>query len=176
MKTNKETTAMLKKCITILAFAIAAVMPAAPAAAWEQVCMKLPLWKSWYSGTFHVVYDFHTHLGVIPNSFYVSKTHSSTQLPDALGGSTDVRADGQIDSATLRVNNTKCVDISRIRNGDAFFVYIKPDVGNAAALCETHPSNPEKWYIQTSRPYRTLNYESWGGVAHPKCKFTHESN
>ena len=164
---------MLKK-IAVLAFAAAAMLPAAPAGAWEQVCMKLPLWKTWFSGNFHIVYDFHTYLGELPDSYYVRETRSSTALPEELNASSRVRADGYIKSSSMHVNQTKCVDISEISQGDAFFLYFQPDLGKAV-LCETHHSNPDKWYHQTNRPYRTLNYESTGSAAHPKCRYTHES-
>ena len=78
---------MLKK-IAVLAFAAAAMLPAAPAGAWEQVCMKLPLWKTWFSGNFHIVYDFHTYLGEIPGSYYeAGRRGSHRPCPRELNGS-----------------------------------------------------------------------------------------
>ena len=166
---------MLKKA-AVLTFAVAAMLPAAPAGAWEQICMKLPLWKTWYAANFHVVHSFHTNRGNdIPNSYYVPERRASMKLPDELGGTYNSRADGHIKSPDIIVTQTRCVDITEIPDGEPFFVYIHPHAGNAA-LCETHRSNPNKWNHQQNRPYRTLHYESWGGAAHAKCKFTRESN
>ena len=167
---------MLKK-ITVLAFAIAAVLPAAPAGAWEQVCMKLPLWKTWFSGTFHVVYDFPTTPGGdLPGKYSIRgmSKFSTQRVPGELEGNSDIIASGHIDSPGMHVNQTKCVDIREIPEGNPFIVYFDAHFG-IGALCETHQSNPEKWYHQTNRPYRTLNYESTGTTLHVKCKYTHES-
>ena len=164
---------MLKK-IAVLAFAVAAALPAAPAGAWEQVCMKLPLWKAWISGNFHVVYDFSTHLGKLPLS-YQEPGASRMSIPGELRGDTRVPpARGHVGSSTIHVNQTRCANISEIPQGKPFFIYFSPHLGTPA-LCETHSSNPDKWYHQTNRPYRTLNYESTGTTLHTKCRFTHES-
>ena len=166
---------MLKK-IAVLAFAAAAMLPAAPAGAWDQVCMNLPLWKTWFSGNFHVVYDFSTALGEIPGSYYPEERGSrgSIGLPKELNGSLNVRANGQIRSSSVHVNQTKCVDISKIPQGEPFIVYFHADFGRAV-LCGTHRSNPDKWYHQTNRPYRTLNYKSTGTSLNTRCEYTHES-
>ena len=165
---------MLKK-IAVLAFAAAAMLPAAPAGAWDQVCMKLPLWKAWISGNFHVVYDFPTYLGKIPDSYRVWAPGGGHEvIPRALGGDSRLLAEGHIGSSTIHVNQTRCVDISKILQGKPFFIYFSPHLGTAT-LCETHSSNPDKWYHQTNRPYRTLNYESTGTTGHARCRFTHES-
>ena len=166
---------MLKK-IAVLAFAAAAMLPAAPAGAWDQVCMKLPLWKAWFSSNFHIAYDFPTASGKIPGSYYTKKTgrRGAIDLPKGLNGSRDISANGRIDSPSVHINQTKCADISEIPQGKPFIVYIHPHSGNPA-VCETHHSNPDKWYYQTNRPYRTLNYETTGVAGRPKCRYTHES-
>ena len=171
--TNKETIATLKKA-AILAFA-AAMLPAAPAGAWDQICMKLPLWKTWYAANFHVVHSFHTNAGDIPNAYYMPERRASMKLPNELGGTYNSRADGRIKSPGIAVNQTKCVDITEIPDGEPFFVYIHPPLRKRRPP-QNHHSNLDKWNHQQNRPYRTLNYESWGGVAHAKCKFTRESN
>ena len=162
---------MLKK-IAVLAFAAAAILPAAPAGAWDQICMKLPLWKAWVSGNFHVVYSFPTSSGKVPSSYYTNNT--AALLPKSLQGSDRVHARGHVGSSSIHVNQTRCVNISKIPHGDAFILYFEPHLGTAA-LCETHHSNPNKWYNQTNRPYRTLNYETTGAAGAPKCRYTHES-
>ena len=167
---------MLKK-IAILAFAAAAMLPAAPAGAWDQVCIKLPLWKTGFTGNGRVVYDFPTASGEIPGSYYPKKGGAQLRplsLPNDLKGSADVIAQGEVRTPTIHVNQTKCVNISRIPQGKPFIVYFYPDFGKAV-LCETHRSNPDKWNHQQNRPYRTLNYESTGTSLNAKCKFTRES-
>ena len=170
---------MLKK-ITVLAFAAAAMLPAAPAGAWDQVCMKLPLWKTWFSANFHIVYDFSTASGrryPTPTVCGRQKTGRRGAIDHPQGrweGTGDISANGRIDSPSIHVNQTKCADISEIPEGRPFIVYIHPHSGHPA-LCETHRSNPDKWYHQQTRPYRTLNYESTGVAGRPTCKFARES-
>ena len=167
---------MLKK-ITVLAFAAAVLLPAAPAEAWEQVCMKLPLWKTWFAGYGRVVYDFPTASGEIPSAYRPKKGGAQLRLhrlPNDLNGSADVVAEDQVRTPTIHVNQTKCVNISKVAQGKPFIVYFHPDFGRAV-LCGTHQSNPDKWYHQTNRPYRTLNYETTGTTFNATCRFTHES-
>ena len=167
---------MLKK-IAVLAFAAAAILPAAPAGAWDQVCMNLPLWKTWFAGSGYVVYDFPTASGKIPGSYYPEKEGARLRplpLPKDLNGSADVIAQDQVRTSTIHVNQTKCVNISKIPQGKPFIVYFLPDFGKAV-LCGTHHSNPDKWYHQTNRPYRTLNYETTGTTFNAKCVYARES-
>ena len=156
---------MLKNLIAFAVVFAAMLAPAAPAAAWGQVCMKLPLWKTWFAG----------HLTVVP--VYEPEKGAESLLPS--GGyplyERHVPAPNEIVSRRIQVNQSKCVDIRTIPYGTPFIVYIHVVEGKAR-LCETHPDNPEQWYVRTDRPYRTLWYEAWGASMHPKCKFVYESN
>ena len=158
---------MLKKIIPAVAVAAAMLLPAAPAAAWEQVCMKLPLWKTWFAlESFHVAYEFDPSIGR-PTGYHV---HEEVE------GSRHNPAAGNIRGPYIAVNQSKCVDISGLAEGTEMMIYIAVSGVTKYRVCETHPANPDWWYVQSDRPYRTLWYEAWGSTANPKCKFTYESN
>ena len=165
---------MLKKFIPIVFAAAAVMLPTAPAAAWEQVCMKLPLWKTWFAGTLNVLHGFRAG-DEIPSS-YVGPDGVLQPVPAELHNSQGHnRADGLITSGSIRVNQSKCVDISGVAEGEPFLVYVDIGTYRGARICATHPSNPDWWYLQTRRPYRTLWYEAWGDAGSPKCAFKHEA-
>ena len=180
---------MLKKIIPIAFAAAAMLLPAAPAAAWEQVCMKFPFGKAWYAGYLVVVHGFIPHS--LPTMVLLSGTlvHGKKERLKpgigtnrnnrAIAGRENIAVGGKIVSGRIHAAQTRCVDISEIPEGDPFIVYVDtaetgPD--GAAHLCETHSSNPNGWYLQTNRPYRTLHYDAWGASWAPRCKFTHEYN
>ena len=168
---------MLKKILPFI-FAFAAMaLPVNGAAAWERVCMKLPLWKTGYAAKLVVVHGFPTEDG-IPTHQDIPGTSRDAPLPESLGGNSRngrVVAAGGVSSGVFAVNQGRCVDITGIPEGAPFIVYVQPE-GGTARLCETHPSNPDPWYLQTTRPYQTLQYEAWGTTFNAKCKFTHEFN
>ena len=176
---------MLKKIpplmLAVLTALTLALAPAQDAAAWSKVCVKLPLWKAWFSATFHVAYDFNTGRG-IPSTYLddsVSNNRKWRSLPNALKGNKSSGARGLINSGQFAVNSSRCVDIREIPNGQPFIVYVRPAVGQSsphgpAVVCETHRSNPNPWYFQQNRPYQELWYDSWGATWAPRCKFTHE--
>ena len=156
---------MLKKLIPLAFAAAAALLPTSPAAAWEEVCMKLPLWKTWFAAHLTAVPVYNPDRGVdrlMPTRGYpLYERH--------------VPAPNEIVSRRIQVNQSKCVDIRTIPYGTPFIVYAHV-VEGTPRLCDTHPHNPEKWYVRTNSPYRTLWYEAWGSSSNPKCKFVYESN
>ena len=156
---------MLKKFAILIFAAAAMLLPAAPAAAWGEVCMKLPSWKTWFAG----------HLTVVP--VYDPERGADRLLPSRGYPLYErhVPAPNEITSRRILVNQSKCVDIRTIPYGTPFIVYIHVVEGKAR-LCETHPSNSDPWYHRTDRPYRKLWYEAWGTSSNPKCKFVYESN
>ena len=167
---------MLKKIVPFIFAVAAALLPAAPAAAWEQVCMKLPLGKAAFAATFTVVHGFWAHWG-IPNAYNVPGERLRRPVPPELNPYEGHNpADGAIVSGSIVVNKSKCVDISGVENGEPFIVYVDSGWYGAIRLCETHRNNPDKWYFQQNRPYRTLWYEAWGVASSPKCAFVRESN
>ena len=168
---------MPKKIIPLVfAFALA-VLPVNGAAAWERVCMKLPLWDTGYAAKFVVIHGFPAAEG-LPTHQDLPGTSRDAPLPETVGGDTRngrrVVAAGGVSSGVFIVNQTRCVDITGIAEGTPFIVYVAPEGGHAR-LCETHRSNPDPWYFQTSRPYRALNYEAWGTTFNAKCEFKYES-
>ena len=167
---------MLKKLLP-LAVALAAMLaPTAPAAAWERVCMKLPLGKAAFSATLNVLHGFKTEWG-IPNSYDVpGKSHRGGVPRELRAPDYHNPADGLITSGVIAANRSACADISAFPPGTPFVVYVDPTWAGNARVCATHPSNPDPWYLQTNRPYSTLWYEAWGAVWSPKCEFKYESN
>lgn len=167
---------MLKK-IAAFAFAFvfaAALSPVRPAAAWDEICVHMP-WGTWYSGKFHVVHDFFTFSGELPGSYQDSSGRHYNGLPKELGGSYRVRAQGFLSSPSLSVGRSACVSARDIPDGQAFFVYIQADIG-AAALCSTHHTNPNQWYLQQRRPFRQIWWQVGGGVRNPHCNYWMETN
>ena len=168
---------MLKKLPSLILAAAMMAFPAAPASAWERVCMKLPLWKTGYAAKFAVIHGFPAEQG-IPTHQELPGTSRNAPLPESLGGDTrnnrSVVARGGVTSGVFAVNQTRCVDITGIAEGTPFIVYVAPEGGHAR-LCETHRSNPDPWYIQTNRPYSALHYDAWGTTFNPKCKFVYEA-
>lgn len=167
---------MLKK-IAALAFALAVTQPLAPSAkAWDEVCVHFPIWKAAFLGNFGVVHGFSTAYGRIPNSYHDPDTNSFWKLPDDLGGWHGIRAGGAIMSGTFGANDTRCVSIRHLPEGEPFFVFVDPDGNPAAALCSTHGSNPNQWYLQQNRPYRKIWWEAGGAVWSPYCNYWRETN
>ena len=165
---------MLKNFIAFAVVLAATLAPAAPAAAWERVCMKLLLGKAWFAAeNLTVLHGFDPDLGY-PNSYLVDGV-ASGWVPESLGRSGNYNpAEGASISTSFAVNQSRCVDISGVEVGKPFMVYLTVDNG-PARNCETHSSNPNWWYVQTERPYRTLWYEAQGSVWTPKCKFVYEN-
>ena len=168
---------MLKKLSVFVVVLAAALAPVSPAAAWQQVCMKLPLGKAAFSATLNVVHGFNPALG-IPTAYRAHGQNYHHGLPGELGPFERPNpANGLITSnGYILANQSKCVDISEVPEGDYFIVYVDPSWNGNARLCATHPSNPHRWYAQTRRPYHTLWYEAWGAVWSPECEFKYESN
>ena len=164
---------MLKK-ITPLMLAVLTTLALAPlqeAAAWQRVCMKLPLWQTWFAAHFHVIVGFDTSDGRLPGAegYYLRN-----QLPKELGGDPEKYAWGSPrKSPSFRVNQSRCVSIEHVADGEPFFVYVQAAVGKAV-VCKTHHTNPNPWYHQQNRPYQELWYKAWGTSGHPRCEFTHE--
>ena len=167
---------MLKKFVPFVFAFAAMLLPTAPAAAWDEVCMKLPLGKAAFSATLNVLHGFRAEWGV-PSAYDIPGERYRGGVPSELGPSQSHNpADGLITSGSIVANKSKCVDISGVREGEPFIVYVDPGWSGSARICATHPSNPDRWYFQTRRPYRTLWYEAWGAVWSPKCEFKYESN
>ena len=157
---------MLKKLIPVAAAAVAMLTPTAPAAAWDEVCIHLPLWRvGYYLESFTVAHGFDPQRG------------RPTEHPinyDVAGNRTNP-SNGVIVSEDIAVNQSRCVDISGVPEGEAMMMYI--EVGNGpAVVCGTHSSNPNWWYEQTDRPYRRLWYEATRTVWNPVCSYVRESN
>ena len=168
--------------------------PVHPAAAWDEVCMRLPLWKTGFAAHFHVVHAFNGEQPGLPIAVWrivqSPDDHEwgeyvipSIQRNIINGGdlfNSDKLAYGQIQSPDIRVNQTRCVNITGLRPNEPFFVLLNVHgkSGRYYLYCDIHPSaaavNP--WYNQTDRPYRKINFEARGVVGNPKCEFTHESN
>ena len=172
---------MLKKCIPLVFAAVAALAPVRAANAWDEVCVKLPLWKTWFSAKFAVVHDFDQSAdGSLPAKHPLSPGSRPHDFSDVIPNSTDTDAKSAVYSGKIAVNQSRCVDISGIPNGEPFFVFVLVDSASISSssgvVCETHPSNPNRFYNQQNRPYSKMWFESWGPVWGPKCKFTNESN
>ena len=173
---------MLKKTASLIFAALASLTltlaPARDAAAWDRVCVHLPLWKTAYSGRFHVIHSFKGAPGKVPNAVFVGSgaERALHALPE-FGRRTDriwsARANGQITSGNLSASKSGCVDIRGIPNGQPFFVYIYPSLGKPA-LCDPRGNNPNPWYVQQDRPRKELWHHAWGGVRSAKCEWRHE--
>ena len=167
---KKITPLMLAVLTTALTLALA---PAQDAAAWQRVCMKLPLWKAWYSAKFYVVYDFDTRNGRLPGLMLSKAGHVRIPLPSNLGGDPEKLAQAFRVSPTFAVNQSRCVSIKHLSYGSPFLVYVQV-AGGTAAVCETHHTNPNPWYRKQKRPYKDLWYDAWGASLHPRCAFVRE--
>ena len=178
----KKITPFLLAVLTALTLALA---PAQNAAAWDRVCMHFPLWKTWYAGRFYVTHTFQGRPGKVPNSVYLGSGYRVRVRLPHFGRETDpapnAHANSQIVSSDISANKSACVDIRGIPNGQPFFVHVgsffggSGPTGEGNVLCKTHRSNPNPWYTQQNRPYKTLWYHAWGVVRSPKCEFKHES-
>ena len=145
---------IIRAVAPVLAALALTVAPVAPAGAWDQICVKLPLWKTWFAARFVIPYGFRPEIN--PRTNIVSQKKHSTRV--------------------LNANESQCVDITNIQPGELFYVKVFPLEGKGI-VCDTHPSNPKDYYAQTGdRPYTTLHYEAWGTSLHPRCKFIRESN
>ena len=164
---------MLKKLSVFVVVLAAALAPVSPAAAWEQVCVKLPRGKAAFSANFTVVHTFWTPWGL--PSQYTLPDGRTERLPGRLRPSQRRNVGYGVESSSIAAGQSRCVDIAGVAQGDPFIVFIDPGLGKHT-LCATHPSNPDRWYFQTNRPYRTLWYEAWGAIWSPKCEFKYESN
>ena len=171
---------MLKKIAAILTFAVAALMPVAPAAAWDEVCVHFPLWKTAFAGDFAVVYDYDFRGTGLPSHF-PSRRYSPSggnlpiTTPHHLINYKSKPATVATISGTFGAGKTRCVTIGKIRNGQDFTVFVRTTLGTVAH-CSTHSSNPNKWYTQQQRPFRKIWWQSWGVVGSPTCQYWRETN
>ena len=182
----------MKKTLTTLALSLFLSMLTAPTAvAWDKVCVRLPLGKSWLVPQLHVVSHFPAwdtrrniqldHLPGVANGESHHNDRSGSRydydIPSGFGVDRGVRASGPLKrTGNILAGQSKCLDISDLPNGTAFFAYVSTTFagGERHALCSTHSSNRFRYYLQTERPYREMWYESWGAEWSPNCEFTHE--
>ena len=172
-------TVMLKKFIPAIVAAVFALTPVHTADAWDEVCVHFPLWKTWFSGKFIVVSGFDSENDSLPAKFGPN-LNRPRDFSDLIDNTTDDTARGAVYSSKMVVNQSRCVSIRDVDVDERFFVFILADSASISSsvgvVCETHSSNPNRFYHQTNRPYRKIWFESWGAVWSPKCKYTHESN
>ena len=166
---------MLKKITAAVVLTLSLTFTPA-AVAWDEVCMKLPIWHTWFAADFYVVYDFPAIPGGrLPYYYYDTGRKSNYWLPPGVGDEKSLVAKGRIKSDNIAAGGSKCVSLAPVAQGKPFFVYVQTRVFTGYDLCSTHSSNPEKWYHQTNRPYRQLWYKSTGVAGAPKCEYTHEA-
>lgn len=171
---------MLKKIIVSAAFAFAAVLPAPPAVAWDEVCVHFPQWKTWYTGHFSVVHDHSFHkFGMpshIPDSFNRDLDRDFAVAAPRHTVKRGARpADHALHSDNFGMNSSRCVDIRHIPEGEGFAVYVRTSTG-PLAHCATHRSNPDMYYKQAKRPHRKIWWRGTGVAWSPSCHFWRESN
>ena len=163
---------MLKKTAAVVFAAAWSLAPAQTAAAWNEVCVKFPLWKTAFVGHFTVVHDHHMERAMprrIPDR---GKDGVVSDAPKhtITRGSRSAREG--IHSGNFAANQSRCVDIRRIPEGRPFAVYVR---ANGVAHCATHESNPRMYYKQRPGKFRhnQIWFEGWGVDGYPSCKFSH---
>ena len=175
---------MLKKIIPITVAAVAMLLPVAPAAAWDEVCLHLRgSARTWFIGQLNIVHGFDAARGN-PSSYPPPRPRLTIDLREKRvfmpwlngGGEADPNpAETRLRSGNISANRTACESIAHLRPGEPFLVFLNTYRENKV-LCETHESNPNDWYLQTNRPYRKIFFNAWGAEWSPKCHFNHESN
>lgn len=179
----------IKKCVAVAVVVAAAVVPLRSAHAWDEVCVHLPLWKAWFAAHFHVVHGFQAEPPGLPSAVWEvrddgehqSGAHVIPSIADNLFNRRDLvkrgkTAPAQIQSGAIRANQTRCVSIRHLPQGERFFVlvnvhgqHVRPYV-----YCGLHPSAGHPWYEQTRRPYSKMVYHAWGAVGNPRCEYREE--
>ena len=178
-----------KKFAAIAVAVAALVVPFRPAAGWDEVCVKLPLWKTGFAAHFHVIHGFDAEPPGLPGAVwdvyddgeYQSGGHVIPSIAENLINRRDLlnnskTAPAQVQSGTIRANQTKCVSIRSFYEGERFFVLVNVHgrAGKKYVYCELHRSARDPWYQQTSRPYSKMVYHAWGVVGNPKCEYAEE--
>ena len=166
---------MFKKITAALTFAVVALAPVAPAAAWEEVCMKFPLWKTAFIGFFSVIHDYQFQNGLPRSISSRNFKGADIQLPRHIANDKNPRTENVVFSGNFAANQSQCVDIRHIPNGQNFVVLVHT-TWEAIAHCSTHSSNPNIWYTQQQRPFRKIWWQAWGAAGSPTCHYWRETH
>ena len=87
---------MLKKITAAVVLTLSLTFTPA-AVAWDEVCMKLPIFHTWFAADFYVVYDFPaTPGGRLPYYYYDTGRKSNYWLPPGVGDDKSLFAKGRI--------------------------------------------------------------------------------
>ena len=164
------------------------LIPARSAAAWDEVCVHLPLWHSAYVA--HVVvahdYDFRHSMprrfpekppqSLLANDQWKTVWDEYHNAP----GHTVTRRSGDagktIHSGKFGVNSHRCVRVRHIRQGHGFAVYVVSAGASAVAHCATDGNTRERYYKQQNRPHRKLWFRATGTDWHPRCHYWRQTN
>ena len=166
---------MLKKTASLLFAAALSLAPVQTAAAWDQLCMKFPLWKTAYVGHFTVVHgrDFNRAMPSHVPDRDVAQIKIPAPDHTVTRGSRPVW--DAVHSGKFAANQSRCVDLSAIPNGRHFAVYVITGWSSGIAHCATHESNPNLYYTQQDGKFQfnQIWFEGWGSSPQPRCKFSH---
>ena len=161
------------------------LLPVAPAAAWDEVCLHFRGGaKTWFIGQLNVIHGFDAARGQ-PTSYppprprlTIDGREKRVYLPWLNGSSrnNDTNpADARLLSREVGAGASVCESIAALPEGTPFLVFMNTYHGKKV-LCQTHSSNPDDWYLQTNRPYRKIWFHTWGAAWSPRCFFNNESN
>lgn len=181
-------TAAAALVVALLAF------PARSAGAWDEVCVHLPLWRTAFAAHFHVVHGFDAREPGLPAAVWeirrgaLGRTYGRNVIPSIRDNlhnrrellNNEKTAARHIQSGSILANQTRCVSVSALPEGEPFFVLldVHGKAGRRYVYCEIHERTARRhpWYHQMSRPYRKMVYHAWGGVGHPRCEYNNEEN
>ena len=174
---------MLKKLIPAFAAAVAMLTPVAPAAAWDEVCLHFRGGaKTWFIGQLNVIHGFDADRGM-PTTYPhptgkldIRGNPKRFRAPFAESSDDSNPADARLLSREVGAGASVCTSIAGLPEGTPFIAYMNTYNQAKRVLCSTHPSNPNKWYLQTNRPYRQIWFHTWGAAWSPRCVYSNESN
>ena len=171
----KKITSFMLAALTTLTLTLA-LAPAQNAAAWDEVCVKFPLWRTAFVGRFLVIHNHDFYAGA--PSFVPDRDYPRLSVPilKSVPGPRSRGARQALYSGDFTAGKSRCVSIRHVTNNSSFAVFAQTTWGQATTLCSTHSSNPNIWYNQQQRPYRKIWFEAWGAAGSPRCAYWRETN
>ena len=85
-------------------------------------------------------------------------------------------ADARLLSPEVGAGRSVCKSIAGLPRGNALHRLHEHLQSGETGFVRNPPSNPEKCYLQTNRPYSKIWFHTWGAAWSPRCEFNNESN
>lgn len=183
--TRSNLTAALLSALILFSLALAR-----PAAAWEQVCLHMPLGPTWFVGRFYLAHGFNpflAHTEGLPMK-YVGEDGDHEYLPRHADINIDGRplsfssrtvADELLESSALGAGRRFCFSVRHVPEGEPLFAYVATQTEAADVVaCKTPPGDSSVWFVQTpvNQTPRKLWLRAWGSNFKLWCEYNHESD